>query len=92
MTLIPVSGTVTETCAQLSGRIKGYAFVPSGSTLLIADFPLDYESANFVAYSVIKDGYPVYFAVVENPDGENPIDINAMADKIAKTFREYSED
>lgn len=64
----------------------------TGKINLIADFPLDYESANFVAYSVIKDGYPVYFAVVENPDGENPIDINAMADKIAKTFREYSED
>lgn len=63
-----------------------------GKINLTSKYPLDYESANFVAYSVIKDGYPVYFAVVEKPDGENPIDINAMADKIAKTFREYSED
>lgn len=64
----------------------------TGKINLTCQYPLDYESANFVAYSVIKDGYPVYFAVIERPDGENPIDINAMADKIAKTFREYSED
>lgn len=64
----------------------------SGSIKLSCEFPLDYESVDFVAYSLIKDGFPVYFAVVENPAGDNPINLGAMADKIAKTFREYSED
>lgn len=64
----------------------------TGTIKLSCEYPLDYESADFVAYSLIKDGYPVYFAVVENPAGENPIDLGNMADKIAKTFREYSED
>ena len=64
----------------------------SGSIKLSCEFPLDYESVDFVAYSLIKDGFPVYFAVVENPAGDNPIDLGTMADKIAKTFREYSED
>lgn len=64
----------------------------NGSIKLSCEFPLDYESVEFVAYSLVKDGFPVYFAVVENPAGENLIDLGAMADKIAKTFREYSED
>ena len=64
----------------------------SGSIKLSCEFPLDYESVDFVAYSLIKDGFPVYFAVVENPAGDNPIDLGSMADKIVKTFREYSED
>lgn len=64
----------------------------TGTIKLSCEFPLDYESVNFVAYSLIKDGFPIYFAVVENPAGEKSIDIGNMADKIAKTFREYSED
>ena len=64
----------------------------TGTIKLSCEFPLDYESADFVAYSLIKDGFPVYFAVVENPAGEKSIDISNIADKIAKTFREYSED
>ena len=53
---------------------------------------IDYNSVNYIAYSVIKDGYPVYFAVVEDPEGETTFDIEALADKIAKTFRDYQED
>ena len=64
----------------------------TGAIKLTHDSPLDYESAAFVAYGLIKDGYPVYFAVVEKPDGKNPIDIEAMADKIARTFREYTDE
>lgn len=64
----------------------------TGKIELSCEYPLDYESVKFVAYSLIKDGFPIYFAVVENPAGEKPIDIGNMADKIAKTFREYSED
>ncbi len=63
-----------------------------GTINLSSQYKLDYESVDFVAYSVIKDGFPVYFAVIENPAEMNPINIESMADKIAKTFREYSED
>ena len=64
----------------------------TGKINLTCEYPLDYESVDFVAYSLIKDGYPVYFAVIENPAGEGTPDLDAMAEKIAKTFREYSED
>lgn len=63
----------------------------TGTIRLSCEYPLGYESVKFVACSVIKDGYPVYFAVVENPAGEDSVDLDAMANKIAKTFREYSE-
>ncbi len=62
-----------------------------GSVKLTHRFPLPYESADFVAYSLIKDGYPIYIMVIDKPDGTDRIDIEQMADKIAKTFREYSE-
>lgn len=40
----------------------------------------------------MKDGYPVCFMVIDKPDGPEQIDIEEMAGKTAKTFREYSED
>ena len=62
-----------------------------GKINLSCSFELDYNSANYVAYSVIKDGYPVYFAVVEDPDEPLDEDLEALADKIAKTFRDNPE-
>ena len=53
---------------------------------------VDYTSTTFTGYSLIKDGCPVYFVVVDIPSAGGVDDIGAMADKIAKTFREYSED
>lgn len=63
-----------------------------GAIELTHRFPLPYQSADFVAYSLIKDGYPIYIMVVDKPDGPKRIDIEEMADKIVKTFREYSKD
>ncbi len=62
-----------------------------GAIELTHQFPLPYESADFVAYSLIKDGYPIYIMVIDKPDGTDRIDIEEMADKIAKTFREYED-
>ena len=53
---------------------------------------VDYTSAKFVGYSLIKEGCPVYFVVVDIPSKGGEDDIEEIADKIAKTFREYSED
>ena len=53
---------------------------------------VDYTSAKFVGYSLIKESCPVYFVVVDVPSKGGEDDIEKMADKIAKTFREYSED
>ncbi len=63
-----------------------------GAFELTAASKLPYNSANFVSYSLLMDGYPVCFVVGDKPDGSERIDIEAMADKIATTFREYSED
>lgn len=52
---------------------------------------VDYTNAKFTGYSLIKDGCPVYFVVVDIPSEGGVDDVGAMADKIAKTFREYSE-
>lgn len=62
-----------------------------GAVELTHKFPLAYDSADFVAYSLIKDGYPIYIMVIDKPDGSERIDIEQMADQIAHTFREYSE-
>lgn len=53
---------------------------------------VEYTSVSFVGYSLVKDGCPVYFVVVDIPTEGGVDDIGTMADKIAKTFREYSED
>lgn len=53
---------------------------------------VDYTSAKFVGYSLIKDGCPVYFVVVDIPSKGGEDNIEEIADKIAKTFRDYSED
>lgn len=63
-----------------------------GQVLLESEYTLDYNTADFAAYTVIKDGYPVFFAVFDDPTDEEKADIVTIADKIAKTFREYSED
>ena len=49
---------------------------------------VDYTEANFVGYSLMKDGVPVYFIVSEKPNQNHPIDIGKLADKMAKTFRD----
>lgn len=53
---------------------------------------VEYTSVSFVGYSLVKDGCPVYFVVVDIPTEGGVDDIGTMADKIARTFREYSED
>lgn len=53
---------------------------------------VDYTSATFAGYSVIKDGCPVYFVVIDIPSEGGVDNVEEVADKIAKTFREYSED
>lgn len=53
---------------------------------------VDYTSTTFTGYSLIKGGCPVYFVVVDVPSAGGVDDVSTMADKIAKTFREYSED
>ena len=63
-----------------------------GKFLLNHKYPLDYNEANFVAYSMIKDNCPVYFVVIDITSEQANADIANTADKIAKTFREYSED
>ena len=50
---------------------------------------VDYTKTNFVGYSMIKNGIPMYFAVVQIPNKNDQIDIGAMADKIVKSLREY---
>lgn len=50
---------------------------------------LAYEDAKFVGYSVIKDDYPIYFAVVDSTEDQS-MDIEEMKElayKIATTFR-----
>ncbi len=34
-----------------------------------------------------KNGSPIYFAVIENPDEEKSINLEDMADKIIKSYR-----
>ena len=83
---------VIEVDSTENVTINGWAMCKQEGTIkLTYKYSLPYESTSFVAYSVIKDGYPVYFLVVDKPDGTDRIDIEQMADKIAKTFREYSE-
>ena len=50
------------------------------------------KKAYFVAYTVIKDGFPIYFVVVDESDAQEQSAIVAeLADKIAKTFRRYED-
>lgn len=52
---------------------------------------VDYTSTTFVGYSMIKDGCPIYFVVVDVPSKGGGDEIGTIADKIAKTFREYDD-
>jgi len=73
--------------------INGYNMTKfKGKFTLTSEWPLDYNQADFVGYSLLKDGYPIYFAVVDVPNGENRINIEEMADKIVKSFRENDGD
>lgn len=70
--------------------INGYNMTKfKGKFTLTCEWPLDYNQATFVGYSLLKNGYPIYFAVIDVPNGENRINIEEMADKIVKSFREY---
>lgn len=63
-----------------------------GQVLLQSEYTLDYNTADFAAYTVIKDGYPIFFAVFDDPEEDEDVNIGEIADKIAKTFREYEEE
>ena len=62
-----------------------------GTFTLTHEWKIDYNEADFVGYSIMKDGKPLYF-VVDIPTGENRIDIEKMADKIVKSFRDNDGD
>ena len=73
--------------------INGYNMTKfKGKFTLSSEWPLDYNQADFVGYSLLKNGYPIYFAVIDVPNGENRINIEEMADKIVKSFRENDGD
>lgn len=78
---------------QKEVKINGYdMFRFEGTFNLLYDIEnpaVDYTEADFVGYSLIKDGIPIYFIVGERPNESNQIDIGKLADKIAKTLREY---
>lgn len=78
---------------QKDVKINGYNMSRFEGTLYflydIENPDVDYKEANFVGYSLIKDGNPIYFIVGERPNKSNPINIGELADKIVKTFRDY---
>lgn len=60
-----------------------------GSIHLEEEYKLSYNDASFVAYGLLKDGYPAYFIAMDIPDGEGEhIDLGNLADRIARTFRD----
>lgn len=74
-------------------KINGYDMTKfSGEFKLECEWPLEYNSAKFVGYSLLKNGYPIYFAVIEQPNEENKINLEEMANKIVKSFRENDGD
>lgn len=74
-------------------NINGYNMTKfKGQFILSAEFKIDYNTAEFVGYSLLKNGYPIYFAVIEQPNEENKINLEEMANKIVKSFRENDGD
>lgn len=69
-------------------NINGYNITKfKGYFTLSAEFTPSYNTAQFVGYSLLEHGYPIYFAVIENPDEEKSINLEDMADKIIKSYR-----
>lgn len=69
-------------------NINGYNMTKfKGYFTLSAEFKLSYNTAQFVGYSLLENGYPIYFAVIENPAEEKSINIDDVADKIIKSYR-----
>ena len=82
-----------EIVSQKDVKINGYDMTKfKGKFILTHEWKIDYNEADFVGYSIIKDGKPLYFVVVDIPTGENRINIEEMADKIAKSFRDNDGD
>jgi hypothetical protein len=50
---------------------------------------ISWDSVKFVGYGIIKDGCPVFFVVVDGTKDQTATGLGELADKIAKTFREY---
>ena len=74
-------------------KINGYDMTKfSGEFRLESEWPLEYNTAKFVGYSLLKNGYPIYFAVIEQPNEEKKINLEEMANKIVKSFRENDGD
>lgn len=74
-------------------KINGFEMTKfKGTFTLTHEWKIDYNEADFVGYSIMKDGKPLYFVVVDIPTGENRIDIEKMADKIVKSFRDNDGD
>lgn len=82
--------TITD---QKDIKINGYEMTKfNGKFTLTHKWVIDYNEADFVGYSIMKDSKPLYFVVVDIPTGENRINIEEMADKIAKSFRDNDGD
>ena len=82
-----------EITSKENKKINGYNMTKfKGTFTLKSEWPLDYNKTDFVGYSLLKNGYPIYFAVIDKPNGENRINIEEMADKIVKSFRENDGD
>lgn len=65
-----------------------------GRVLFFNDDPGLYQDTRFVSYGFLEDGYPIYFAVIENPENgkDRDLDIGGLADEIAWSFRDCPND
>lgn len=69
-------------------KINGYDMTKFyGEFKLECEWTLEYDSAKFVGYSLLQNGYPIYFAVIEQPNDEKNINIEDIANKIVKSYR-----
>lgn len=59
-----------------------------GKITLSSSYEIDYNEAKMAGYGLIKDGFPIYFIVVEKPNGNTPIDVGMMAERIANSFKD----
>lgn len=97
MCLLPLSKTEDyEIIKKENVKVNEWDMCRYEGKFILEDNPriqIKDKKAHFVAYTVIKDGYPIYFVVVDESDAqEQAAVVGELADKIAKTFREYGQD
>jgi len=96
MRFLPSSeGNDFEIIKKDNVKINGWKMCRYEGNFLLAEdteIELKDKKAYFVAYSLIMDGCPIYFVVVDKSDSQNQSAlVGQLADKIAKTFREYEK-